>query len=223
MAEEVGLQIRLTPASKKNLERLRKLSTAAGFRDALRPFFQKHAPRAGGHVIKNMLSGQRLRRRSGSLARSVIGLTEEFEGLPALRIGTLRGPSTPYGAIQQRGGVIKPVKKKALAIPQEAALTAAGVDRFGGPRGYPGELKFVPFRSSGVAVGGLYDPATIQTDADGKPDLANATMYYMLVKSVTLPAKNWLTDGWKSYSPIFTKDLAVFLKDLVRRLEKAGG
>lgn len=219
MAEALSLDIRLTPASKRALEKLRKLSTAAGFREALRPFFNRQAPKVGGYIIKNMLSGQRLRRRTGSLARSVIGLTEDYRGLPALRVGTLRGPSTPYGAIQQRGGVILPKKAKALAIPMDAALTPAGVDRFGGPRGYPGELKFIPFRKSGVAVGGLFDPATIQKDEDGKPDLANATMYYLLVRRVVLPAKHWLTDGWKGYSPTFSQELAVFLKDLVQRLE----
>jgi len=219
MAEELGLEIRLTPASKKALEKLRKLLTPSGFRNALRPFFALHAPKAGGHIVRTMLSGQRLSRRTGRLAGSVLGLMEDYKGLPAIRVGTLRGPATKYGGIQQRGGEIRPVKAKALAIPQEAALTPAGVDRFGGPRGYPGELKFIPFRNSGVAVGGLYDPATIQKGEDGKVDLASATMYYMLVKRVNIPASKWLTDGWKKYSPTFTHELAVFLKDLVQRLE----
>jgi len=81
--------------------------------------------------------------RSGTLWKSVRrkvtrGAAAKIPGIaPAdarLPVGIV-GPSAIYGATHELGGTIRPVRARALAIPLDAAKTAAGVSR-GGPRSY---------------------------------------------------------------------------------------
>jgi len=191
-------------------------------------FFAKQSLIAAGHISRNMLSGQRLARRTGQLARSIAGAALRVDGVPAMRVGVFRGPALKYAGVQEFGTkgknpdspypTIRPRSARALAIPQAPeAVTPAGVDRFGGPRGFPGELHFVPFRDSGVsqgAIGGLYSDREYDIGIEFGFDRAKVA--YLLVAKVDLEPKYYLRDGFRSYLPMLSKELAELLADLVR-------
>lgn len=184
------------------------------------PFFKRQALLGASHIVKNFLSGQRLKRRSGQLARSTEGRVQRFGGLPAIRIGVFRGPALAYARVQEYGTVgkggtlptITPKRAKALAIPVGPALTPTGQSRFRGPTHTPVDLKFVPFRSSGVAVGGLFEEQSLEEAIT----LKDARMWYLLVSEVDIPPSRAFRDGMRSYAPILARELGVFLRDVLR-------
>lgn len=178
-------------------------------------FFGKEGQKIATHIIKTKLSGQLLKRRTGQLAQGTVGLAERRGGVPGMRVGILRGPAIQYAGIQEHGGTIRPKRAKALAIPVEGgpAVTAAGVERFGGPRSFPGGLSFIPFRNSGLAVGGLYTKGAQRRNRLGrftnKFDLGE--LAYLLVKEVKIKGKHFIRDGFREKLPELTKNLEVFL------------
>lgn len=236
------VSITLTPESKRNIARLKAIGGKAALREALTPFFKRQASLAAGHIVRNYLSGQRLKRRTGNLARSVVGVTEVVRGMPAMRVGIMSGPALRYAGPLEYGtkgknpespyDTIRPKNARALAIPRGPALTAAGVDRRNGPRGYPqGMLTFIPFRGSGVAVGGLFLTSSLTRQGGQRRNtetgqfepgfkrvrvpLRQAIMYYLLVKKVDLEPRWYLRDGFTSYLPELTPELTRYLRDYV--------
>jgi hypothetical protein len=202
------------------------------FKEILR-FFKKDSLIVAGAIIRKFLSGKRgtkrkdqLARRTGTLARSVTGQATLFQGLPAMRIGVFRGPALKYANIQDVGGTIKPRKAKALAIPVGPALTPAGVERFGGPRKFPGELRFIPFRSSGVAVGGLFEVKSLEKEkkaasrGERPVSLRRAKMYYLLVKQVKIKGVGYLSKGLKGERRNTSRRLETFLRNLLSGKEE---
>lgn len=189
-------------------------------------------------VTRNYLSGQTRRRRTGSLARSIVGDAELHNGLPSFRVGVLRGPALQYAGVQEEGtsdlnpdspyGPIKPRNAKALAIPQDRVLTPAGVDRYGGPRNYPGKLRFIPFRGSRIAVGALYDEEDLRKrkledfdEHDARHahakglSLDNLRPAYLLVRQVSIKPGHFLQRGMADGLPGVESDLADFIADLL--------
>lgn len=180
----------------------------------IRTRLQRLASRTAGFVIKTSLSGQRLNRRTGALARSTTGQLVNQAGLPAIQVGVFRGPALVYAGIQEEGGVIEPKNAKALAIPQEPALTAAGVDRFGGPRNAPFDLRFLPFRGSGVAVGKLVSAAAAESFEAAGQSPYEAQAIYLLVERVTIPASKWLSAAVIEYLPTIATEVANIFAEL---------
>jgi len=180
-------------------------------------FFGREAAEIATHVIRTKLSGQLLNRRTGQLAQGMVGMAHRSGGVPGLKVGVLRGPARNYAHIQEEGGTIRPKTAKALAIPQGPALTPAGVDRYGSPRNFPGELHFVPFRDSGVAVGGLFTA--------GGPSLGQ--LAYVLVREVTIEGKHYLREGFDEKLPDLLRNLELFLGMMLqgssRRSSRARG
>lgn len=177
---------------------------------------------AAAHVIRTSLSGQLLKRRTGSLARSVIGRAEMIEGVPAIRVGIFRGPATAYAGALEHGATIRPKRARALAIPQKAALTPAGVDRWGGPRGYPGRLRFIPFRSSGIAVGRLVDENEARIAAiGGNERLREIQTFYLLVRQVKIPAYHWLSKPIREFLPQIARELGAYFREELTRAKKS--
>lgn len=225
------VKVVMTRQSKAYLAALRKNMEPKVFAKKLSGFLDRSAAVIAGKVSDEMLSGQRLKRRTGTLARSVIGFSFEFRGLPAMRIGVLRGPALAYAGVQEYGTkkynpaspypTIRPKHGKALAIPQKPALTPAGVDRFGGPRQTPLNLRFIPFRGTGVAVGGLFDPSTLPPPGSGL-SLRSAKMYYLLVKYVDIKPTWYLRDGVNMSLPEFTNALADWLEAQWLGVQKLG-
>jgi len=218
------VEIKLTKDSLKFLDEAQRLSKKGEFEENVLGFMDRQASIGADWIADNYASGQRLGRRTGALARSIVGRSLTVGSVPAMRIGVLRGPALRYAGVQEYGtrrynpsspyDTIRPKSAKALAIPQEPALTPVGVDRFGGPRGVPFKLTFIPFRSTGVAVGGLYDPRSIPQTGSGLT-LQTAKMYYLLVKEVDIKPKWYLKDGFDAWMPQFTEELADWLRDYV--------
>jgi hypothetical protein len=207
------LTIELDEPSKKRIERLLKRISPQELMAGILSLFDEEAAYCAGHVIKTQLSGQKLGRRTGTLARSVVGSAVRHgpQRLPAMRIGIFRGPALKYAAIHEYGGTILPKPpRKALAIPQKAALTPAGVEKFGGPRHYPSPLRFLPFRR-GVAVGKLVEESEAQMWERMGLSPYNAETIYLLVRQVEITAKYWLKTGVTDYMPALRSRISEFL------------
>lgn len=213
---------------------------ASVFAQAVVAFFGRKAPAIAGLAVRNYLSGQRLKRRTGSLARSIVGVSGLFASdrggiAPALRVGVFRGPASAYAGVQELGTkyynpaspfpTIVPKRAKALAMPVGDALTPAGVPRYESPRDFPGELRFVPWRrgiSQGgftnnresTAIGGLYEARSLRTpDDEPVTELRDANLLFVLLKSVDLKPQFYLRDAFNEALPGLVRDLSDFLFD----------
>lgn len=240
MATQNFVQFKLTPDTRASIKELQSLLGGAEFNERIVKFLDVRAQRIAGNIVKTRLSGppqkerstalrrNALRRRTGTLARSVIGRGEILGGVPAFRVGVLRGPAVRYIAVQELGTVgkggelptIRPTKAKALAIPIDGALTAAGVERFGGPRNAPVKLRFIPFRR-GVAVGKLVDERQLEAEQEraaasgGDVDFTRVTSYYLLVRQVDISPKHFLRDGVRAALPTLTTELSNYVSRLL--------
>jgi len=214
------VEITLSKTAKKNLAELQKLTSPRAFNKAMLEFFERQASIGADWISDNYASGQRLKRRTGNLAKSIIGRSVMVGSVPGMRIGVLRGPALRYAGVQEYGTkgknasspypTIRPKSAKALSIPMKPALTPAGVERFGGPRGLPdGFLAFVPFRSGKNAVGGLFEKSTLGGA------LKDAKMYYLLVKEVDIEPKWYLRDGFNKWLPQLSRNIADYLRDVL--------
>ncbi|MEE8164383.1 MAG: hypothetical protein V3T64_02335 [Myxococcota bacterium] len=228
--------IELDPEGNRLLRDLERVSGSEFVAGKLLEFLEREAQLLAGFIVKNFLSGQVLARRTGELARSIVGKAERFEGgLPGIRVGVFRGPALVYAGVQEFGtrglepdspfDTIRPVKAKALAFPPEGspALTGAGVNRFPSPLDFPEKLRFIPFRK-GVVVGGLFREADLRgtgadTDRDSfaeRPSLANLQAVYLLITQLDLPAREYLKRGAQEFLPQIASDLAEFLAKTIR-------
>lgn len=110
----------------------------------------------------------RMKSRSTLLRRSIAGFVRA-EGAPRAGIGPLRagadievgvaaggvtlaGAEVVYAGIQERGGTVRPVRRKWLAIPTASVKTGVGVARYATPRDYPRPLQFIQFRPDLAAL-----------------------------------------------------------------------
>ena len=205
------ISIQLEPDSEKLLDRIRSGTERESLYRALDALFHRHAALGAAHITKTMLSGQRLSRRTGSLARSVVGIGVRVGGVPGMRIGILQGPALAYAGIHEHGGIIKPKKAKALAAPVGAALTPAGVPRYPGPRAYPGKLRFVPI-NRGNLIGKLVD----EDDDDNEA-------LFLLLRQVQVAPKHYLRDGMLRQVPLASRDASLLIRNRMLGLEAGSG
>ncbi len=159
--------IKLTRESANYLAWLKRFGTPGYVEKQIVGFFKREGQIVAGRISTDWLSGGNgLRRRTGSLARSVVGQGEVYGGVPAIRVGSLRGPALRYVAVHEFGTVgaggtlptIVPKQAKNLAMPVGKALTPSGVPKYPSPRNYPGKLYYVPVRKGNV-TGLLFDAA----------------------------------------------------------------
>ncbi|PHR91971.1 MAG: hypothetical protein COA69_09405 [Robiginitomaculum sp.] len=207
-------QLSISALNQKKLDELVAASDPKEIAQKLLQFAAIQGNLLEGVIIKESLSGKRLKRRTGSLARSVTSRAELINRVPAIRVGIFRGPAVKYAQIQEEGGIIKPKKAKALAIPVGEALTPAGVERFGGPRGYPGELRFLPFRR-GIAIGKLVDEQEAKDLEDNDESPWEAAALYILATQVEIPASHWLSGPVNSNLPKIAQALNAYVKELL--------
>jgi hypothetical protein len=193
-----SFSITLAKSSEALLDRIVKRTDRESVFKGIDQLFERHAALAAGHAVKNYLSGQRLNRRTGSLARSVVGRALRVNGIPAMEIGIFGGPAARYAGIQEHGGVIVPKRAKALAMPVGGALTAAGVPRWASPRDYPGELRFVPgHRGIGVLV-----------------DANTGEVLWRLLRKVVIKPRHYLRDAMLEELPRTARTLGGYLRNL---------
>lgn len=167
MAERAS--ITLSAETADFFRRLKELAGKEVIYQRIQRFFHREGGIVGGKIAKSIGSGESgLRRRTGALARSIVGLGIRIDGVPAIQVGALRGPAIKYVAVQEYGTkgadpsspipTIRPKRAKNLAIPVNDTLTPAGVPRYPGPRRDPRRLFFIPFRKRGSNVTGALYP-----------------------------------------------------------------
>tara|TARA_R110002096_G_scaffold97208_3_gene216572 strand:- start:1092 stop:1541 length:450 start_codon:yes stop_codon:yes gene_type:complete len=103
----MSIKIDLSPSSKKYLRRLKSGSKRTAMYSKILKLMDREGAITAGYISKNYLSGQRLNRITGTLARSVVGAGEQYRGLPAMRIGILSGPALQYAGILEVGSTDK--------------------------------------------------------------------------------------------------------------------
>lgn len=226
MPPSKSFEIKLDDKTSQLFEEFKKRFSREELYNAVLAFFGKQSPQVASNVVDKYLSGgSGLGRRTGSLARSVEGRAQRLNGVPAMKVGIFRGPALKYAAVhefgtQGAGGAlptIVPRRAKALAYAPEGspALTPAGVDRFGGPRNFPGELTFVPFKNGRNAVGGLYRKADLERlrrgNRDGRINLRRIKAVYVLLRKLDLPPQRFLERGVLEKLPEVVDELKVFL------------
>jgi phage gpG-like protein len=150
----------------------------------LRVGLKKEITRAallGERAAKLLLTGQSLNVRSGRLRGSVRSeVTDDgSDGWSlALRAGG-GAKDVKYANIHEKGGIIRPVKGKYLAIPLPIARTASGVSRYPSPRNVPVPLAFAQSLKG--------QPLLVESKGKnaGRP-------WYVLRTSVRMPARPYL-------------------------------
>jgi len=117
--------------------------------------------------------------RTGRLARTVRGF-KKGDRLRDLRtVIVAGGGDVKYAALQEYGGVVRPVRKKWLRVPLPEILTPAGDVK--------GDYEIVERAGRYMTAGGLetyISGRAIMVDKGGKP-----TPIWALVKSVTIPPR----------------------------------
>ena len=227
MAEQIA-SIQISDDSKARLKVLER-NLGSGLLERIVKLWGRRSLIIAGYISKTKLSGQSLARRTGQLAQAITGAGEMIDGVPALRVGVFRGPALKYAGPQEEGTKgtnpaspypdIKPKNAKALAIPQGKALTPAGVDKFGGPRNYPGDLRFIPFQR-GRGIGRLVDEADIlklqkkRSKVFGPLNFNDIKTLYLLVAKVKIKGTHYLRDGFNENLETITKELEGFLLSL---------
>ncbi len=136
---------------------------------------------AAGRVVKDYLSGQSLKRRTGQLARAVDGwMAGPLEGVVGVREGA--AVDKYKWLLGDESKTITPKKSKFLAIPIGEGLTGAGVPRYASPRQVPGGF-FVRTKAGNLLFG-------YKKGKRGK-----FRPLFVLVKSVFVQGSGALYDG----------------------------
>lgn len=183
----------------------------------------KEATRQVGLQIK---PGAALHPRSGSLGKA---FTPRGGAIVDIRLGVAKADGSltanhPAARIQDEGGTVRPTRAKNLAIPLDAAKTAAGVPRWKSPREVAG-LKF-------TMRGGVGFLAKVVTPArkvgayikggqmrNAKRYIAEKLKFLFVLKSeATVPASHYLTKATTETEKLSGEIInAEVLKEIVNR------
>lgn len=185
------IEVQLTDRGRDAVRRIRrrpaKLAAAveAGMRRAVKV--------AAGVVVRESLSGQNVKRRTGALARSIDGRIDGSGLATTGYVGVTSGPAAKYAKMLETGGTIT-MKGKRLAIPVGPALTPTGRQRFpGGPRSVPDLVLITPNGKP---------PMLAKVQPDGTIEV-----YFVLKTSVKIPATEWLSRGMQAAARPVTETL----------------
>jgi len=103
MVESIQVEIKISPPDiLRNAERFFRQPEIIA---VIRRTMEKIASRLAGQVVKTKLSGQYLKRRTGILAKSIVGVVVTRGGLPAITIGIFSGPALAYAGVQEFGTI----------------------------------------------------------------------------------------------------------------------
>jgi len=172
------VELQMGPTFQQTINEMGK--EAATFIDRVSEGLGKGVKLAAGTVKQNYLSGQSLKRRTGSLARAVDGwLDSPLDGVVGIPENTAVNKYKWLLGDEQM--TIRPTNAKFLTIPIGENLTGAGVARFTSPRQVPDGF-FV--RTGGKLLFGR---------KNGKK--GKFRPLFILVKSVFVQGSGALADG----------------------------
>ncbi len=114
----------------------------------------------------------------------------------------LVGQGLPYARIQEEGGTVVPTHGQFLAIPLDAAKTAAGVVRFA-PRDATANGYDRTFIENGIIFGAKW------SGGKGKNDFVPL---FKLVRQVTIPAHHFVRDAFKTMQPKIEAEIGAAVK-----------
>ena len=126
------------------------------------------------------------RHPASGLASSIRGWIIDSPGLIGAVGVPSDSPAAAYAGILQRGGVIRPVRAKALAVP-----VSAEAKLYSSPRDMPG-LDMIPRRGR---------PPLLVRQLQRRGAVKAFELHWVLVQSVTIPAFAWLTKGARKARP----------------------
>ncbi|MCJ7778636.1 MAG: hypothetical protein MUP16_10015 [Sedimentisphaerales bacterium] len=174
------IQIEIGPEFQKTLAELGALGSAVSA--ACGRGLGKAVKFAAGNVVKNYLTGQALKSRTGLLRKSVDGWpVDDTEAIVGVRPNTV---TDKYAwLLGEESKTIVPRNAKFLCIPIGENLTGAGVARFSSPRQVPGGF----FVNKGGRLLFGYKA--------GKTSRAKFRPLFVLVKSVFVQGSGALADG----------------------------
>lgn len=172
---------------------------------------QKFAYLLGNHlqaaVQRNIGAGGLIGRRTGNLSRAMTFTVDVGEGTFHVEVFP-DSAKVPYGAIQEFGGTIVPRTAQSLAIPLAAMLTGNGVARgsardvMANPQAFGFKAAFIP-KGKNVIMGTQPGAKSYVTSSGGyqynkkgvgiaQSQSVDVIPLFALVKSVTIPARNYL-------------------------------
>lgn len=138
--------------------------------------------------------------RSGSLSRAVLGGMDEGGEFTAY-VGVLKqSPAAKYAGLLEYGGVVTPMRSRYLAIPVGEALKPSGVPRFLSPRDVRGG-RFVRTAEGRLLFG------RDRRSGRGKKAKMNFETLFVLVRSVRIQPKRWLSRGARAHLDAFVRDV----------------
>jgi len=154
------------------LTELRKIRGAAGVREALWDWATHELDPA----IQEVLAGEVLHRRTGTLARETYVKDVTASGSTA----TVAVNTTIYGPVHEFGAVIKPRRRKWLTVPLADALTPAGALRYSAPewKDYLGKT-FLVKKDGKLFIVGRRNKKLL--------------WLFVLKKEVRIPARRWFS------------------------------
>ena len=138
------------------------------------------------YAAREAFTAAGLHRRTGRLANSVSASTRELGATGIeyeLRAGGDRGGvDVRYAQLQEKGGTVRPLTGKWLAIPVGPARTAAGVPRYRSARDVP-DLHSIELYAGRKAM---------LAKRLGRGKSARLEPWFILVRSVTVPARPFI-------------------------------
>jgi len=191
----------------------------------------------------------RMKPRSTLLRRSIAGFVRA-EGAPRAGIGPLRagadievgvaaggvtlaGAEVVYAGIQERGGTVRPVRRRWLAIPTASVKQPNGTARYQTPRDFPRPLRFVQFRADLAALievprrvakkaprGRRQRPVRVErrTRPRRRQERPEYPVRWWLVKQTTIRAKWYLRDAFDAQARRVPASLADVLSSALEGL-----
>jgi len=170
----------ISVASQRTIDKLSSMGTAVV--RAISEGLETGVKLAASNVVRNYLSGQALKARTGALRRAVDGwLASEHDGVVGVRENSAVSKYAWLLTDEER--TIVPKRSKFLAIPIGENLTGAGVPKFSSPRQVPDGF----FINTGSKLLFGY--------RKGKTSRAKFRPLFVLVKSVLVQGSGALYDG----------------------------
>lgn len=161
-----------------------------------------------------------LQRRTGEMSRS---FDLEILGSRLSDLVLRVFSRSKQAKIQEYGGTVRPVNAAWLAIPLDAAKTAAGVAR-GGPRDFKNTFfatskngNLILFQRLGKDKAGRQKRRTFQRTPGGAKEKSEIVPLFAMKKEVTIPPRLGMRELWRRMAP----ERNAILKQAMSGLKKA--